>query len=137
MRIFFGFLVLLFFGTANAGETSYALTLVVPSARSAPLFVSVYDGDASFLDADAATILRRFPKSEDNTYVITPLPQGEYALAIFQDLNGNATLDKSFWGIPREPYGFSNNPEATMGPPSFDKCRFDISKDKTLKIDLK
>jgi uncharacterized protein (DUF2141 family) len=37
------------------------------------------------------------------------VPHGEYAIAVFVDVNGNGKMDKNFLGIPKEQYGFSNN----------------------------
>jgi len=34
---------------------------------------------------------------------------GDYIIAIYQDLDGNEELNKNWIGIPKEPYGFSNN----------------------------
>jgi uncharacterized protein (DUF2141 family) len=46
------------------------------------------------------------------------LPSGNYALALIHDENGNGKLD-TMMGIPREGFGFSNNPAIRFGPPSF------------------
>lgn len=46
------------------------------------------------------------------------LPSGRYALAAFQDFNGNGELDTNFMGVPQEPYGFSNY--TVGGPLSFE-----------------
>ena len=37
------------------------------------------------------------------------LPPGRYAVAAYQDVNGNGELDKVPPGIPTEPYAFSND----------------------------
>ncbi|WP_438382436.1 DUF2141 domain-containing protein [Asaia sp. BMEF1] len=50
------------------------------------------------------------------------VPEGVYAVQAFQDRNGNAKLDRSFIGIPREPIGFSRDPKVSYGPPGFDDC---------------
>lgn len=50
------------------------------------------------------------------------IPPGIYAVQAFQDRNGNAKLDRSFIGIPKEPIGFSRNPKVSYGPPGFDDC---------------
>ncbi|MBS1067191.1 DUF2141 domain-containing protein [Gluconobacter cerinus] len=44
---------------------------------------------------------------------------GVYAVQVFQDRNGNQKLDQNFFGIPKEPLGFSRNPSMHFGPPSF------------------
>ena len=46
------------------------------------------------------------------------LPSGTYALALIHDENGNGKLD-TVLGIPREGFGFTNNPAIRFGPPSF------------------
>jgi uncharacterized protein (DUF2141 family) len=52
--------------------------------------------------------------------VFTNLAPGRYAAVAFHDENGNSRLDKSLLGMPTEPYGFSNNVEGFLGPPTFD-----------------
>ena len=57
------------------------------------------------------------------------LPFGKYAITIFHDVNDNEELDTNFIGIPKEPYGFSNNPKSSFGPPGFDDAVFEFEKD--------
>ena len=57
------------------------------------------------------------------------LPFGKYAISIFHDVNDNEELDANFIGIPKEPYGFSNNPKSSFGPPGFDAAAFEFEKD--------
>jgi uncharacterized protein (DUF2141 family) len=45
------------------------------------------------------------------------LPQGDYAVRVFLDQNGNGTLDRSRKGIPTEPFGFSNDARRRFGVP--------------------
>ena len=63
----------------------------------------------------------------------------EFAVGSFQDFNRNKKIDKNFLGIPKEPFGFSNNPRLITGPPSYSKCRVKFSgREKVrLKINLK
>jgi len=58
----------------------------------------------------------------------TNLPENNYAIAVYQDENGNNKLDKNFFGIPKEPYGFSGN-SAKLGPPSFDEASSSLTRD--------
>jgi uncharacterized protein (DUF2141 family) len=68
---------------------------------------------------------------------IANIKTGVYSISLFHDENNNGVLDtKGFFGIPSEPYGFSNNPSTTFGPPSFEKCTFLIDKDKQISIKL-
>ena len=64
------------------------------------------------------------------------LPSGTYALALIHDENGNGKLD-TMLGIPREGFGFSNNPAIRFGAPSFKSAGVAIVSgqvDETVKI---
>ena len=64
------------------------------------------------------------------------IPNGEYAITLFQDENDNRKLDTGIFGIPKEKYGFSNNAKATMGPPKYSACKFEVKEDTTIDIKL-
>lgn len=54
------------------------------------------------------------------------VPPGAWALSVVHDENGNGRLDTRL-GIPREGFGFSNNPRIWFGPPSFESARFELA----------
>jgi uncharacterized protein (DUF2141 family) len=60
------------------------------------------------------------------------IPFGSYAVAVYQDVNGNGKLDKGMFGIPEEPFAFSNNFRPRFGGPSFDKCKFDFKENNQM-----
>jgi uncharacterized protein (DUF2141 family) len=69
--------------------------------------------------------------------VLTNLQPGRYALILFHDENGNGRLDKNFWGVPTEPYGFSNNAQGFLGPPSFEDAAMTLDdSDKAVVVTL-
>ena len=53
------------------------------------------------------------------TAVWKDLQPGDYAVAAIHDENSNAKLDKNLLGIPKEGFGFANNPHVGWGPPPF------------------
>jgi uncharacterized protein (DUF2141 family) len=55
------------------------------------------------------------------------VPYGEYAVAAFLDMNGNGKQDRNFLGIPKEPYGFSNDARGTVGPAKWRDAKFAFS----------
>ena len=65
------------------------------------------------------------------------LLHGEYAIAVFVDLNGNGKMDKNFLGIPKEQYGFSNNVMGRIAAPSFEQAKFEMKGPTTQNIILK
>jgi uncharacterized protein (DUF2141 family) len=69
--------------------------------------------------------------------VLSNLQPGRYALILFHDENGNGRLDKNFWGVPTEPYGFSNNAQGFLGPPRFDDAAMTLDgSDKAVVVTL-
>lgn len=56
---------------------------------------------------------------------LTGMVPGNYALSVMHDENGNGKLD-TLMGIPREGFGFSQNPVVRFGPPRFDQVRLII-----------
>lgn len=52
---------------------------------------------------------------------------GTYAVAIYDDANGNHRFDLTMVGLPAEAYGFSNNPQIFMAPPGFRKAAFTVA----------
>lgn len=67
---------------------------------------------------------------------IKDLPVGECGISMFQDIDGNDKLDKSWIGKPKEAIGFSNNAKPNFGPPGYDKIKFNFSGNETTIIDL-
>ena len=59
-----------------------------------------------------------------------------YAFSFFHDLNNNKKLDTNFLGIPKEPYGFSNNKKGRFGPPKFSEASLEINKNSYYKISI-
>ncbi len=61
--------------------------------------------------------------------------RGVYAVAAFQDMNGNGKLDRSLLGWPTEPVGASNGATGVVGPPKFEDAAFAL-KQATQMIQL-
>lgn len=59
---------------------------------------------------------------------VADLPEGRYAIKAFHDVNGSGGMDFNWVGMPKEPYGFSNNVMGNMGPPKFDQAAFPVKK---------
>ena len=76
-------------------------------------------------------------EGKSQNYTFDDLPEGEYALAIYQDENRNKILDKNLLGIPTEIYGFSNNARRTFSAPSFQEAKFKLNKDLQQTVFLK
>ncbi len=100
------------------------------------LYVALYSSKDDFLKKPAAAF-RVDVKSETLSIPCQGLPAGMYAISMYHDANGNGILDTGAYGRPLEKTGFSRDAEGVMGPPSFEKCCFELKNDTTLVIHLK
>lgn len=78
-------------------------------------------------------------KIEDKKAFITfsDLPGGDYAISAHHDINSNQEVDKNFLGMPKEPYGFSNNLYGPFGKPDYKKATIKLNNNDSLKISIK
>lgn len=54
---------------------------------------------------------------------------GRYAIALLHDEDANGDMNRDFFGLPQEGYGFSNDARPGLGPPSFDDAAFRHGED--------
>ena len=67
------------------------------------------------------------PFTGDKATVELQLPAGRYAIAVIHDENSNHKLDRNMIGIPKEGFGFANNPRVGLSTPSFDKATIQVT----------
>lgn len=122
VRIVF-LLCLLFFGTVSFAQISINIENLKVSEGK--IFVAVYNNSNHFLNIKKAVHTAVYEISKDNTvFSLPPLPSGKYAVSLFLDEDKNEELT-TFLGIPKEPYGFSNNKNGSiLGPPNFEETHF-------------
>jgi uncharacterized protein (DUF2141 family) len=70
------------------------------------------------------------------SFKIASSGEEKLALRMFQDLDGDNEMNRGMFGIPSEPYGFSNNPEIKFGPPSLKEMLFDTASAETIKVSM-
>jgi len=69
-------------------------------------------------------------------YTFKNIPNGTYAISIIHDENENKKLDKNFFGIPTEGYGFSNNIRPSFRGATFKESMFTLNSDKNIVIKM-
>jgi uncharacterized protein (DUF2141 family) len=68
-------------------------------------------------------------------FTFADVPAGTYAIAVFQDLNGNGRLDRTPLGLPLEPYGFSKD-AGRLRRPSFPAASIEV-REQDLRIGVR
>ena len=102
------------------------------------LWIGIYPTEASFLDKNSAILYSvKDPKKNVEAVIINDLDYGDYAVAIFHDLNNNGTLDLNWLGIPSEPYAFSKPLNSKWKIPNFWDVRINLyQSQKTVNATL-
>jgi len=104
-------------------------------AKDGYFYIAVFDSQEAFEKRETPHKLRISASEIKNPIVFKGLKKGTYCVSVFHDVNGNKKLDTKDSGIPKEPYGFSNNPG--LGKPNFDKMSFELVKDHLVIIEMR
>ncbi len=115
--------------TAAAPAAACDLDITVRGAKDGTIYAQVFGDAATFTKAIGGLVAFTLAPHGTTEIAIKSLPAGRYAVAAFEDRNGNGKLDKSLLGIPQEPYGFSRDATGTLGPPGFDQAAVECGKD--------
>jgi uncharacterized protein (DUF2141 family) len=102
------------------------------------LIIGLYNKAESFRKPDGAyKTISIDPKGADQVTInFDNLPDGEYAIALFQDNNENKKMDTGAFGNPKEPYAFSNNVKPRFSAPGFADCKFIVQQANIQEIIL-
>ena len=110
----------------SAPGASVSLTFETGAERGA-VMVALYDSEAGYAGERPVGRQRLDVAAGQRTAVFEGLPAGDYAAKAFHDLNGDGEMNFNPFGIPVEPYAFSNNAVGHMGPARWDQARFAVS----------
>ena len=101
------------------------------------LFVAVYNREEGFMNEKKALYTEVFPLKQNGCLEKSlVLPPGNYAISCFHDLNNNGRMDKTFVGIPKEPYGLSGAYVSKFSPPTWAETKVFIGAGQTVVIRL-
>jgi uncharacterized protein (DUF2141 family) len=121
--------------TVFAGDLTIEISGITPDRGK--VYVAVYDDPETFPISGRQRVGQILAAGDRRLTVHFDLPPGRYAAVAFQDFNGNGILDKNFFGIPKEPYGFSNGAHGSAGPPKFSAAAVTLERDAATSIALK
>lgn len=132
-------LLLLGFSNSNAQEDTFELTVEITGMEvdKGKVFLALYNSEDTFLKSSKTTKgTNAIVKDGKATAYFKGLKKGEYAVSLFHDENDNGKMDTKIFGIPKEPYGFSNNAKGFMGPPKFKDAKFTVDTNKSISIEI-
>lgn len=121
---------------AQTAESSVVLTFE-PGASTGAIMVVLFDSQAGY-DGDRPVRVARIDVAAGAvSTTFDGLPVGDYAVKSFHDVNGDGQMNTNPFGMPIEPYAFSNNAVGNMGPASWDRARFAVSGETRQTISIR
>ncbi|MEL6963931.1 MAG: DUF2141 domain-containing protein [Pseudomonadota bacterium] len=119
---------------------SAELTVAVTGIKSdtGEIGCALYGGADGFpLEPSKATEQWHDAQSAGVQCRFADLDPGAYAVAVSHDFNGNRQTDTNFLGIPKEPWGVSNNARPRFRAPSFDEAAVQLDQDAGHRIEVR
>lgn len=126
-------------GACDGRPYSMQITVLGVREASGTITVDVHDDDpAKFLKSGGKLARIRVPATQGETHFCISVPKaGIYALALYHDRNANTKLDKTWIGLPSEPFGLSNNPPRRLAIPKHRDSAFEVNGPRTpVVVDL-
>lgn len=112
--------------TASAeGKATLTLTVTNIAEHKGALMIAVYD--AAGYDTDKQVAASMVPVTADTATTTFELPPGQYGIKMFHDVDGDGKMGMNPFGMPIEPFAFSNNAPAQFGPAKWDAAKFDVA----------
>ena len=104
-----------------ANELTVTLEITGVKINGGSVYIAVYDS-AKASQAEEPCAKFRHGSDSGVISIETRLSEGFYQVSVFQDENGNGSLDTGLFGIPKEPFGMSNYTGRGI-PGNFDKLK--------------
>jgi uncharacterized protein (DUF2141 family) len=115
------------FAAVPAFAADLTVTLTDVQANGAPLYVGVQT-EEQFMQWDGiASDKIEAPEAGTHTFTFD-LPEGEYSVSVWHDLNSNGEFDLDQNQMPDEGYAMSNQ-AALRGMPTFDVVKVSVGPD--------
>ena len=122
------------------GTTQETASLVLnfeTSAATGAVMVSLFDSEASYAGGAPFRQARVDVANGERATVFAGLPAGHYAVKAFHDVNGDGRMNTNPFGVPAEPFAFSNNARGNMGAAAWARARVEIAGDTAQTIDIR
>ena len=126
---------------AQSADNKIVLTFET-GARTGLVMVALYDSAPAFngngADANRSFATAAVPAAGGRVVAtFDNLPAGDYAVKAFHDVNGDGQMNTNPFGMPIEPYAFSNNAVGNMGPARWDRAHFAVSGETAQTISIR
>lgn len=90
--------------------------------------IALFSSAEGFPMNDGKAVIVWLPaKTQGLVYSFEGIAPGTYAVSVAQDFNGNRKTDTNWVGIPKEPWGVSNNVRPNLRAPKFEEAAVSVT----------
>jgi len=132
--IYLFFILTIFIGNISANEITFSVEVHNVTINGGNVHGAIYSNNNTYRNS---TPEFTFINNSTNNVLIfnLKLPEGEYAIQVYQDTNNNGKLDFGIFNIPKEPVGISNWNGSGI-PGNFDRHKVTITNETKIVIQL-
>lgn len=106
------------------------------AAQTGTLRIGVYDA-AGYKDGAAINGANISVDAATASVTIEGLAPGEYGIKLYHDVDDDGDMNTNPFGMPTEPFAFSNNAKGRFGPAKWDDAKFSVTEEGAVQtIDL-
>jgi uncharacterized protein (DUF2141 family) len=115
------------FAHAQMAKLTVVVSGIAPATGTVE--VSVFNTAETFMQKPLLQQSRNVSGLTETKFVFAGLLEGNYAVVVVHDENGNGVRDAGFLGFGGESYAYSNDASSWLGRPSFEDASFSIAKE--------
>lgn len=111
-----------------ASASSITVTLEDIKKTQGTISIGVFDQEG-YETGEGLTGAQVVVDEASETVTIEGLEPGFYGIKMYHDVDGNGEMNSNPFGMPTEPYAFSNNAKGRFGPAKWDDAKFEVTAD--------
>lgn len=121
-------------GGMSANTTTLELNFIQIANPNGQIMLALFDSEQAY-ESGAAPVrtITISVTGETATATIADIPMGRYGFKLVHDVNGDGKMNTNPFGMPIEPFAFSNNAVGNMGPATWEAAAFDIAGPNTVQ----
>lgn len=121
--------------TPDAADAALSIQFSGIETKTGGIMIALFDSEAAFNGGRPIRALMIAADSAEVMALVEGVPPGRYAIKSFHDIDSDGKMGSNMFGIPTEPYAFSNN---VAGRASWAEASFDLAAGgNTHRIEIK
>jgi uncharacterized protein (DUF2141 family) len=114
--------------TNAQAEDSGQLTIQLEGlAPQGAVMLQLFNSEAGYDGGEGVAARRIEITGATAELAFDDLAPGQYAFRLFHDVNGDGRMNTNPFGIPTEPFAFSNNARGQFGPARWEAAAFTLN----------